>query len=99
MSGFTVARTHVQVSSLLGSQRQSEYMWASAVQRSVHLPGRCLVMLTFLYRYVDYAMHRVRLLQYHKIIPYVVFDGGPLPAKKGTEEERKRYVARFSDTV
>lgn len=37
-------------------------------------------------------MHRVRLLQYHNIIPYIVFDGGPLPAKKGTEVERKRYV-------
>ena len=35
-------------------------------------------------------MHRVRLLRHHKIIPYIVFDGGPLPAKKGMESERKR---------
>lgn len=35
-------------------------------------------------------MHRVRLLQHHRIRPYVVFDGGPLPAKKGTETERKK---------
>lgn len=41
-------------------------------------------------RYVDYAMHRVRLLQYHNIQPYIVFDGGPLPAKKNTESSRKR---------
>ncbi|KAH7923456.1 PIN domain-like protein [Leucogyrophana mollusca] len=41
-------------------------------------------------KYVDYAMHRVRLLRHHKIQPYVVFDGGPLPAKKGTESERKQ---------
>lgn len=41
-------------------------------------------------RYVDYAMHRVRLLRHHKIEPYIVFDGGPLPAKKGTESERKK---------
>ncbi|OBZ67329.1 Exodeoxyribonuclease 1 [Grifola frondosa] len=41
-------------------------------------------------RYVDYAMHRVRLLRHHGIQPYVVFDGGPLPAKKGTEVERKK---------
>lgn len=41
-------------------------------------------------RYVEYAMHRVRLLQHHRIRPYVVFDGGPLPAKKGTETERKK---------
>lgn len=33
-------------------------------------------------------MHRVRLLKHHKITPYIVFDGGPLPAKKGTESSR-----------
>lgn len=42
------------------------------------------------HKYVDYAMHRVRLLQYHNIQPYIVFDGGPLPAKKNTESSRKR---------
>ncbi|KAI0346412.1 PIN domain-like protein [Trametopsis cervina] len=41
-------------------------------------------------RYVDYAMHRVRLLRHHGITPYIVFDGGPLPAKRGTESERKK---------
>ena len=41
-------------------------------------------------RYVEYSMHRVRLLRHHKITPYIVFDGGPLPAKKGTESERKK---------
>ncbi|KAJ7196579.1 exodeoxyribonuclease 1 [Mycena pura] len=40
-------------------------------------------------KYVDYAMHRVRLLRHHKIEPYIVFDGGPLPAKKGTEVDRQ----------
>ena len=35
-------------------------------------------------------MHRVRLLRHHKIQPYIVFDGGPLPAKRGTEVERKK---------
>ena len=39
-------------------------------------------------RYVDYAMHRVRMLKHHNITPYVVFDGGPLPAKTGTESTR-----------
>lgn len=47
-------------------------------------------MLTFSPRYVDYAMQRVRLLRHHKIRPYIVFDGGPLPAKTGTETERKQ---------
>ena len=98
MSGFIVARTHVPLSSLLGCRRLSECKLAPVgfVQRFVHLPDLCLVMLTLLHRYVEYAMHRVRLLQYHKITPYVVFDGGPLPAKKGTEVERKRYVIPFS---
>ena len=35
-------------------------------------------------------MHRVRLLRHYGIKPYIVFDGGPLPAKKGTERERKQ---------
>jgi exonuclease-1 len=35
-------------------------------------------------------MHRVRLLRHFGIKPYIVFDGGLLPAKKGTEYERKQ---------
>ena len=35
-------------------------------------------------------MHRVRLLRHYGIRPYIVFDGGLLPAKKGTEYERKQ---------
>ena len=35
-------------------------------------------------------MHRVRLLRHYGIRPYIVFDGGPLPAKIGTEFERKQ---------
>ncbi|KXN86523.1 Exodeoxyribonuclease 1 [Leucoagaricus sp. SymC.cos] len=42
------------------------------------------------HKYVDYAMHRVRLLRHFGIEPYIVFDGGPLPAKRGTESERKQ---------
>ncbi|KZS98264.1 PIN domain-like protein [Sistotremastrum niveocremeum HHB9708] len=41
-------------------------------------------------KYVDYAMHRVRMLRHFGIQPYLVFDGGPLPAKKGTEQERQK---------
>ncbi|OCF44727.1 hypothetical protein I317_01416 [Kwoniella heveanensis CBS 569] len=44
-------------------------------------------------KFVDYAMHRVRLLRYHGITPFVVFDGGPLPAKKGTEVSRAKSRA------
>ncbi len=41
-------------------------------------------------KFVDYAMYRVRMLRYHGITPNVVFDGGPLPAKRGTEDSRAR---------
>ncbi|KLO09954.1 PIN domain-like protein [Schizopora paradoxa] len=41
-------------------------------------------------KYVDFCMQRVRLLRHHGISPYLVFDGGPLPAKLGTEKERER---------
>lgn len=37
-------------------------------------------------------MYRVRLLRHHGIEPYVVFDGGPLPAKKKTESSREKWV-------
>ena len=35
-------------------------------------------------------MQRIRLLRHHNIQPYIVFDGGPLPAKQGTESGRKQ---------
>lgn len=41
-------------------------------------------------------MHRVRMLRHHRITPYLVFDGGALPAKKGTEVER---AARRADQL
>ncbi|KAF8504392.1 PIN domain-like protein [Russula emetica] len=41
-------------------------------------------------KYVHYVMQRVRLLRHYGIHPYIVFDGGHLPAKRGTEEERRR---------
>ncbi|KAH8829312.1 PIN domain-like protein [Flagelloscypha sp. PMI_526] len=42
------------------------------------------------HKYVDYVVHRLRLLRHYNIEPYLVFDGGPLPAKRGTEDSRKR---------
>lgn len=44
-------------------------------------------------KYVDFCMQRVRLLKHHGISPYLVFDGGPLPAKLVTEKERERKRA------
>lgn len=45
-------------------------------------------------RYVAYAAHRIRMLKHYGVRPYVVFDGGPLPSKAGTEAERAAYVAQ-----
>ncbi|KAH9297919.1 hypothetical protein KI387_029601, partial [Taxus chinensis] len=40
--------------------------------------------------YLQYCMSRVNMLRYYSVIPVVVFDGGRLPSKAGTEEERQR---------
>jgi len=36
-------------------------------------------------------MFLVEMLRYHNVEPLVVFDGSPLPAKRGTEVERREY--------
>ncbi|XP_022137457.1 exonuclease 1 [Momordica charantia] len=41
-------------------------------------------------RYLDYCMHRINLLRHYKIVPVVVFDGGNVPCKAATEQERHR---------
>lgn len=48
-------------------------------------------------RYIEYFMHRVNLLRYHKITPVVVFDGGNVPCKAATEEERNRHGSKVLD--
>ncbi|XP_057446941.1 exonuclease 1 [Lotus japonicus] len=42
------------------------------------------------FRYIEYFMHRVNLLRHYKITPVVVFDGGNVSCKAGTEQERHR---------
>ncbi|KAG8743600.1 Rad2 nuclease [Ceratobasidium sp. 414] len=56
--------------------------------------SRNLVKGQYTTKYVDYAMHRVRMMRHHGISPYVVFDGGPLPAKRGTENDREEKRAK-----
>lgn len=43
------------------------------------------------WRYLDYCMHRINLLRHYKIVPVVVFDGGNVPCKAATEQERRRH--------
>jgi len=33
----------------------------------------------------------LKMMQYHKIMPVVVFDGGRLPSKAATEDDRRQY--------
>ncbi|GAA5928369.1 uncharacterized protein JCM15063_003860 [Sporobolomyces koalae] len=41
-------------------------------------------------KYVNYAMNKIRMLRYFGVTPFVVFDGGLLPSKMGTEEDREK---------
>ena len=56
---------------------------------TISLAGRSVEVRANI-RFVDYAMYRVRLMRHHGIEPYIVFDGGPLPAKKKTEVSREK---------
>jgi len=40
--------------------------------------------------YVNFCMQRIRTMQQHGVEPYIVFDGGRLPAKRGTETARAK---------
>ncbi|EMR08417.1 hypothetical protein PNEG_03253 [Pneumocystis murina B123] len=44
-------------------------------------------------KYVDYAMHRVRMLKHYGIKLFIVFDGGYLPSKEKTENQRGKRRA------
>ena len=52
-------------------------------------------------RYVDYCVRNIKILLRFHVTPLVVFDGGLLPAKAGTEKERqeKRRVAMQEATA
>ena len=41
-------------------------------------------------RFVDFAMHRVRMLQHFGVIPFLIFDGDYLPSKAATETDREK---------
>uniref|UniRef100_A0ACD5WZ01 Uncharacterized protein n=1 Tax=Avena sativa TaxID=4498 RepID=A0ACD5WZ01_AVESA len=41
-------------------------------------------------RYISYFMHHVNLLRHHRVVPVVVFDGGSMPCKSATDEDRHR---------
>ncbi|PQE14458.1 Exodeoxyribonuclease 1 protein [Rutstroemia sp. NJR-2017a BBW] len=41
-------------------------------------------------KYVDYCMHRVRMLQHFGVTPFLIFDGDYLPSKAATEKDREK---------
>ncbi|KAF3763779.1 hypothetical protein M406DRAFT_95328 [Cryphonectria parasitica EP155] len=41
-------------------------------------------------KYVDFAMHRVRMVKHFGVTPYLVFDGDFLPSKARTESSRSK---------
>ncbi|KAI3454840.1 hypothetical protein Pfo_011503 [Paulownia fortunei] len=46
------------------------------------------------YQFLNYFMHRINMLRHYKITPVVVFDGGNIPFKATTEDERHRHANR-----
>lgn len=48
-------------------------------------------------RYVDFFMHRVRMLRHYGVSPVVVFDGARLPAKSATEQSRAANRQKFRE--
>lgn len=41
-------------------------------------------------KFVEFCMHRVRMLQHYGVIPFLVFDGDYLPSKAATEDDRDK---------
>ncbi|KAL3426266.1 exo1 protein [Phlyctema vagabunda] len=41
-------------------------------------------------KFVEACMHKVRMLQHHGVIPFLIFDGDYLPSKAATEAERRK---------
>jgi hypothetical protein len=83
MGGFIRARSRVLSTWLSGSLPPST---------TPRLPCALFAGLMVLGRYVDYVMHRVRMLKHFGVTPYLVFDGDYLPSKAGTEAEREKYA-------
>lgn len=46
-------------------------------------------------QYLNYFMHRINLVRHYNITPVVVFDGGNIPRKAATEDERHRHVVHI----
>jgi len=79
MAGFTEERWHVPLTWLLENPQES------VLRPSTTKESRLTAL-----RYIDFSMHRVRMLIHFGVIPYIVFDGDYLPSKAATEVERAK---------
>jgi len=68
---------------------QWTWQWDAQLESMWHWITIC-VILTVDFRFVDFAMHRVRMLQHYGVIPYIIFDGDYLPSKAATEADRSK---------
>eukprot|EP00127_Corallochytrium_limacisporum_P006568 Clim_evm40s230 gene=Clim_evmTU40s230 len=62
------------------------YGW---LHRGVYRCAREVVLGKHTTGYVDYCIDRCMMLKHFGVKPVIVFDGGPLPAKKMTEDKRR----------
>ena len=79
MDGYTEAQWHVPLILLWANQQRSTL---------IEVPKNRAPLTK--HRYVDFSMHRVRMLLHFGVIPYIVFDGDYLPSKAATEVERAK---------
>ena len=67
----------------------SNWLLESLRESTTHPDQPCLGHVNVdLRRFVDFAMHRVRMLTHFGVTPFLVFDGDQLPSKRATEDER-----------
>eukprot|EP01114_Cavostelium_apophysatum_P019359 TRINITY_DN6219_c0_g1_i1.p1 TRINITY_DN6219_c0_g1~~TRINITY_DN6219_c0_g1_i1.p1 ORF type:complete len:623 (+),score=153.77 TRINITY_DN6219_c0_g1_i1:138-2006(+) len=85
--------TDVHISELRGQKVAIDiYCW---LHKGVYTCAMELCMNTPTTKYIDFCLSRLQLLLDFGVIPVVIFDGGPLPAKRGTEESRRKNREQF----
>lgn len=83
MDGCTAPPTHVPPSWPKASLLKSEFEMLNGGRFSV-------VNQQSFSRFINAALHRVRMLKHFGVTPYMVFDGDYLPSKAATEESRAK---------
>jgi len=96
MSGSTRAHLRVLKSCASDSPLKSIYYATVVIVHTLYRHDQGSDRLTHILlvhsyrRYISYFMRRIDLFKHFGIKPYVVFDGGYLPSKAATEQDRFR---------